>query len=97
MLMFQHFAITIGTDAYAPTKLHVYSSLQELLRHNECETLIELNKALEIPDDAWENDTITKYPVKRLHVITSSTELSLETIQRYCFAMNVTAENIFIN
>lgn len=95
--MFEHFAITIGTDAYAPTKLHIYSSMPELLRLNDCETLDELNKTLEIPDDAWENDTITKYPVKRLHVITSSAELSLETLQQYCFATNVIAENIFIN
>lgn len=95
--MIEHVAITFGKDAYNANQIYMYSSMQHLLDINGFCNNNALNEYLQIPDDAWDNDTLTKYDVPRLHIILSNAQISLENFKRHCFALSVTSENTFNN
>lgn len=86
--MLENAAVAFGNDLYAPTEIYVYGSLNHLLRANRM-TMVQLNDFLEIPDNYWFDDETTKVIVPHLHVISSSSEISLTEFKRRCFAKNV--------
>jgi hypothetical protein len=51
--------------------------------------MVQLNNFLEIPDDYWFDDETTNVIVPHLHIITSSSELSLKQFKRQCFSQNI--------